>query len=223
MKDFQKGFSALLLIVLLALVTVVGIYIYKNKKVGSPVSVNTEKEVKKNEGPKSNLLSKTAFTNDKFGVKMYPPNGWYAKQDDFFNAQIMFLDQPQGSISDFSNQNAIITLAIYPNDDLSFSPDKYIDEIEKEMKDTEESSSGDSQYSLFKTAVANKETVIVDGIQGITYDFGSYFGGIGIGKTIVFSKDKKLFVIIAEVQDENAWIQNKEKIVQSMMSFKLIK
>jgi hypothetical protein len=180
-------------------------------------------------------LSRLPYINEKHGVLMYPPEGWYAKQDDYFNAQIMFLDRPQGSISDFSNQNVIITLIIYPNDNGALSADAYINEIKKEMGDTIQltksgsgSSSDDfaqanSRYEKFVAASSLKEPIIVDGISGITFDYGSYFGDSGFGKTIILEKNNKTYVMIAETRDENALIQNKGKIIESMMSFKLIK
>lgn len=216
----KKYFIGLILLLLALLFVGSGIYIFKDK---TPET-------------SSGLLSKKAFTNTKYGVTMYPPDGWYSKQDDYFNAQIMFLDQAQSTISDFASSNAIITLAVYPNNKLLFSSEKYIAEIKAEMEHTmqlyksagwsesanPEVSQLNHKYSLFNDAISSKDAIVVDGINGIAYDFGSYFNGTGIGRTILLEKDNKLFVIIAEVKDENTWIKDKEKIIQSMMSFRLI-
>ncbi len=216
----RKYFIALI-VLLLSLIVVGGIYVNIDKKTGE----------------QNSLLSKDAYTNSKYGVKMYPPDGWYSTQDDYFNAQIMFLDKPRSSISDFASSNSIITLLVYPNDDSSYSSEKYIDEIKKSIEEIIQayksvggSESSDDKllklnykYSILNEAITNKESVVIDGIDGIAYNFGWYFGGSGLGRTILLEKDKKFFVIIAEVNNEDTWIKDKEKIIQSMMSFKLIK
>lgn len=238
MKNLHKGFIAPLFLVVILLVIGGGFYIYKNNKIEAPVVAGAEiQQIDKSEKLNNNLLSKNSFTNKKYGVTMYPPIDWYAKQDDYFNAQIMFLDKGQSTISDFATSNAIITLSVYPNDSIFSSTDKFIDETKKAMESTielaksadwTESSNPELRelnlkYSLFNKAISKKENVVVDGINGVAYDFGLYFGGSGFGRTIILEKDTKIFVIVAEVKDENIWMQNKDKIIQSMMSFRLVK
>ena len=184
-------------------------------------------------------LSGKEFTNSKYKVSMYPPKGWNAVTDEYFNAQIMFFDQPRATISDFSGQNAVITLSVYPIVGIQDfnATDLYINNIKQSNEKSEQlweelgdETKNDPEHkrqkllnSKFLKAVENKQVVTVDGIKGITFDFGLYFGGNGAGKTIILEHDNKLFVIISEAFSDEYWAKNKDIILKSMMSLAFTK
>lgn len=177
---------------------------------------------------KEQLLSPTAFVNSEYGIEMYPPKDWIAKKDDYFNAQILFLDKPQSHISDFASSDVIISVTTYKGIDT----EELLDLLNASMENTvnyanlypipsEEIAIFNNKYSLLKDALLNKITVSVGNLKGIQFDYGNFFGGTGLGKTIIVENNNVTYMITAEVKNENAWNLNKDKAIQSMMSFRV--
>ena len=114
-------------------------------------------------------LSAEPFYSKKHGLKMYPPKGWIAQSDQYYGVEIMFIDQPQLHISDFSSLNAIIALTpIIKGDNMNNTENDLIDEFKNEMDQTIE--------------LGNKYNLTTDGINAVAYDW--YLNSVDYGMVI---------------------------------------
>lgn len=179
-------------------------------------------------------LSQKAFYSEKYNLKMYPPNGWVTKRDEYFNAEIMFMDKPQEFVSDFASPNAIITLVPFSKKALKIeTSDDLINVFKKEIEDTielinsvevelgEKSKSRDyilNKYSRLIKSIDSKYKITIDGVDATVYDYASYFNSTDYGMSIIISKGDYVYYIVAEVVDKKNWDMYKDLIFRSMVS-----
>ena len=179
----------------------------------------------------ANESGKEREKNVDFGIKMYAPKGWFYGKSNYFGADIL-ISNAIGR-NDYTTQpdsHGTIVVIVYDAQTIKVIASSSDSLIDKVMKGTIESYKTCEKVRKSlpdelpcgvnpETAINNVKKVSINGISGISYDYGNYFGSSGYGKTVILKSNGAVIMLVAETASKEFWNQNKDKMLASLDSF----